>query len=99
MDGATVLQRFWHVDLPALRPKMNVAVTLIFIWSVQDFTSVLILTGGGPGMATYVPALQMFQQISDGHNLGYSSAIGLALFLSVVVFTLVGRKLNREEET
>jgi raffinose/stachyose/melibiose transport system permease protein len=99
MDGATILQRFRNVDLPALRPQMNVAITLIFIWSVQDFASVLILTGGGPGMATYVPALQMFMQISDGHNLGYSSAIGLVLFLAVVAFTLAVRKLNREEET
>ena len=98
MDGASVWQRFRHIDLPALRPKLNVAVTLIFIWSVQDFASVLILTGGGPGTATYVPALQMFQQISDGHNLGYSSAIGLGLFLVVVGFTLLIRKLNQEEE-
>ena len=99
MDGATILQRFWSVDLPALRPQMNVAITLIFIWSVQDFASVLILTGGGPGMATYVPALQMFTQISDGHNLGYSSAIGMVLFLAVVAFTLAVRKFNREEES
>ena len=98
MDGASVWQRFRHIDLPALRPKLNVAITLIFIWSVQDFASVLILTGGGPGTATYVPALQMFQQISDGHNLGYSSAIGLGLFLVVVGFTLLLRKLNREDE-
>ena len=99
MDGATSLQRFWNVDLPALRPQMNVAITLIFIWSVQDFASVLILTGGGPGMATYVPALQMFMQISDGHNLGYSSAIGMVLFLAVVAFTLAVRKFSREEES
>jgi raffinose/stachyose/melibiose transport system permease protein len=98
MDGATMWQRFWHIDLPALRPKLNLAVTLIFIWSVQDFASVLILTGGGPGMATYVPALQMFQQITDGQNLGYTSAIGFALFLAVVVFTFISMKLNREHD-
>lgn len=98
MDGASVWQRFRYVDLPALKPKLTLAVTLIFIWSVQDFASVLILTGGGPGMATYVPALQMFEQISDGHNLGYTSAIGFVLFLVVVTFTFFNLRFNREQD-
>jgi ABC-type sugar transport system permease subunit len=97
MDGASVAQRFVHIDLPALRPKLQVALTLIFLWSVQDYASVLILTGGGPGVSTYVPALQMFEQISGGQNLGYSSAIGLVLFALVLGFTLLSRRLNRED--
>ncbi len=99
VDGAGILQRFRHLELPALRPKLSLAVTLIFIWSVQDFASVLILTGGGPGLATYVPALQMFQQISDGHNLGASSALGCGLFLLVVAFTALSLRYNREHES
>ncbi|MDB6127196.1 MAG: hypothetical protein JWM35_1092, partial [Verrucomicrobia bacterium] len=97
IDGASVAQRFIHIDLPALRPKLMLALTLIFLWSVQDYTSVLVLTGGGPGVSTYVPALQMFQQISGGQNLGYSSAIGLVLFALVLGFTFFTRRFNREE--
>ena len=97
IDGASVTQRFIHIDLPALRPKLMLALTLIFLWSVQDYASVLVLTGGGPGVSTYVPALQMFQQISGGQNLGYSSAIGLLLFALVLGFTFFTRRFNREE--
>ena len=97
IDGASVTQRFLHIDLPALRPKLMLALTLIFLWSVQDYASVLILTGGGPGVSTYVPALQMFQQISGGQNLGYSSAIGLVLFALVLGFAFFMRRFNREE--
>ncbi len=97
IDGASVRQRFLHIDLPALRPKLHLAVTLIFLWSVQDYASVLILTGGGPGVSTYVPALQMFQLISGGLNLGYSSAIGLVLFALVLAFTYFSRRHHGED--
>jgi ABC-type sugar transport system permease subunit len=97
IDGASVTQRFLHIDIPALRPKLQLALTLIFLWSVQDYASVLIFTGGGPGVSTYVPALHMFLQISGGQNFGYSSAIGLVLFLLVLAFTFTSRRFNREE--
>lgn len=97
IDGASVPQRFLHIDLPALRPKLQLALTLIVLWSVQDYASVLILTGGGPGAATYVPALEMFEQISGGQNLGYSSAIGLVLFALVLAITYCTRRFHQED--
>lgn len=99
IDGVSPWQRFLHIDLPYLEPKIKLVVTLVFIWSIQDFATVLILTGGGPGFATYIPALQMFKQIGEGANLGYASAIGLMLLAVVLVFTFLNMKLLRDDRS
>jgi raffinose/stachyose/melibiose transport system permease protein len=86
LDGATGWRRVLHVDLPLLRPQIHLLATLTVIGTLQDFGSILILTAGGPGLATHVPALHMYFQAFRFGHFGYAAAIGLALFL--VIFTL-----------
>src|SRR5439155_1736728 len=54
VDGATALQRFRHVTLPALQNIIIIVVLLSTIWTFNDFTIIYILTKGGPGGATQV---------------------------------------------
>lgn len=92
VDGATSWRRIWAIDLPLLRGQMKTIAILIIIGTLQDFGSLLVLTGGGPGLATHVPALHMyFQAFRFGHY-GYASAIGFVLFLVTLAFTLVNMK-------
>ena len=98
IDGIGVWDRLWRIDVPLVMPQVKLLIVFVFIGSIQDFTAVLIFTDGGPGMSTYVPALQMFKQIADGANLGYAAAIGLVLFALVLVATVVNLKLIRTHE-
>ncbi len=92
VDGATSWRRFWAIDLPLLRGQMKTIAVLTIIGSLQDFGSLLVLTGGGPGLATHVPALHMyFQAFRFGHY-GYASAIGFVLFLATLAFTVANMK-------
>ena len=59
----------------------------------------LIMTRGGPGMATYVPALRMHNQAFVYGHFGYGAAIGLMLFLLVLTMTVINMKVLRGEET
>jgi ABC-type sugar transport system permease subunit len=97
VDGISVWQRFWKIDLPLIRPQVKLLLTFTFIGCIQDFTSVLVFTMGGPGNSTFVPALQMFLQTSQSTNLGYASAIGIFLFGLVILATGINFALMRTE--
>jgi ABC-type sugar transport system permease subunit len=88
VDGASPLRRFWSIDLAMLAPQIRLVLFFTFIESIQGFAGILVLTNGGPGTATYVPALEMYMMISRASEFGYASAIGftLAALVGVVVF-------------
>ena len=67
------------MDLPLLVPQFRILLFFAIAGTVQGFVSIFILTRGGPGMTTYIPALQMYMRILDG-DFGYASAVGVILF-------------------
>jgi len=100
VDGVTGLRRVWYVDLPLLLPQVRLLVILTLIGTLQDFGSILILTGGGPGLATHVPALHMYFQAFRFGHMGYAAAIGLTLFVAIFTLSLLnllwGRRLEKQ---
>jgi len=52
IDGASPLQRFRYVTFPQLRALFLTSTMLTTIWSLGDFNSVYLLTGGGPADRT-----------------------------------------------
>jgi len=55
------LARFRHVDLPLLMGQIKLLVVLGFIGGLQGFQTQLLLTNGGPGYATMVPGMHLYQ--------------------------------------
>lgn len=96
VDGASVWQRFRNIDLPLLVPQFRILLFFAIAGTVQGFVAIFILTRGGPGMTTYIPALQMYMRISDG-DFGYASAVGVILFLFILVATFLVLRLRRNE--
>ncbi len=56
VDGATKLQKFKYVTWPSLRTLYLTSTILSMIWTLGDFNSVYLLTGGGPADLTHVLA-------------------------------------------
>lgn len=48
IDGAGPLASFRHITLPGISPTLGMMTLLITIWSFRRFTSIFLLTGGGP---------------------------------------------------
>ncbi|MAS37379.1 MAG: hypothetical protein CL610_25485 [Anaerolineaceae bacterium] len=88
IDGANWWVRFWRIDFPLLRPQTMLLVFFAFNGAVSGFEHIFVFTRGGPGIATYVPGLQMYFRIAEG-EFGYASAIGAILFIIVFIGTLV----------
>jgi ABC-type sugar transport system permease subunit/ABC-type glycerol-3-phosphate transport system substrate-binding protein len=97
VESSNTLRRIWHIDLPLITGQTRLLVILTFIGSVQDFQTVLIMTRGGPGMATYVPALRMYNEAFVYGHFGYGAAIGVLLFVLVLAITVINMKVFKEE--
>jgi multiple sugar transport system permease protein len=85
VDGANSLQQFRHVTLPGLGTATGFLAIYGVILSFQAFDLIYILTGGGPGDATEVLGTYAYDQAFSARERGYGSAIGVVLYLLLVV--------------
>ena len=88
LDGLGAIRRAFAIDIPLLMPQFRIVVILSGIFAVQNFVPILLLTNGGPGTATMVPALDMYQSAFQNDQYGYGMAIGTLLFAAMLIFTL-----------
>jgi ABC-type sugar transport system permease subunit len=95
VDGASGLQRFWNIDLPMLMGQIKLLLILNFISAIQTFEVVYLTTGGGPGSATYTPALELYYMAMRMNNMGAASAIGMILFAIILAGTIVNMRFVR----
>lgn len=93
IDGANPWQQFWGITLPLLRPILLFALVLSVIGTLQLFTEPFLITGGGPGNATLTLGVYLYQQGFRSFNFGYASAIGYAIALLAVLFSLIQLRL------
>ena len=99
IDGAGAIQEFRSITLPSLRQEIGVCVTVTVIAALASFDIVYIATGGGPGLATTVPGLDIYQLAFAGRSVGLASALAVVLFLLVLVCVLPIQRLARADET
>ena len=89
LDGCTGVQRVLRIDLPLVLGQVRLLAILAVINAITAFQSILVLTNGGPGFSTMVPGLTMFHSAFRAQQFGYSSAIGLLLFIIAMSGTLI----------
>lgn len=98
VDGATSWVIVRNIQLPSVWPYVKVVATLSLISSLSGFGQVSALTGGGPGYETMIPALYMYKVAFGDGRQGYSSALGVVLFIVIVLLTVVTNKLMSIKE-
>lgn len=92
VDGTNWWQKFKAVTLPAIWPSVVFAIVMLVIGGFNVFTSVLLMTGGGPGGQTEVLLTYMYRQAFSNMDFGYGSA--LAVLLTIIVFVLSGVQMR-----
>jgi multiple sugar transport system permease protein len=91
IDGANRRQTFFYITLPLLSRTTSLIVTLTLINVVQVYDQVVVMTGGGPSLATMTLLQYQFISGFERQQLGYGSAIGVAiLFILIVLVKLQG---------
>lgn len=83
VDGATIVQKFWHVTLPTLKPVLLILLTLLIIGGLGSFEINYIMTGGGPNNMTNIMAVYSYQQAFSFFRFDLASAAsGVILILT-----------------
>lgn len=93
VDGATATQRFRYVTFPGVKNIYITSTLLSTVWSLGDFNSVYLLTGGGPVEKTHVLAtlgIRYAFQLSE-INVGVATVITALPLVVPLVFFLVHR--------
>jgi multiple sugar transport system permease protein len=93
IDGAGTWQRFRYVTLPQLRPVLFFVLVIETIGAFQVFDAMYVMTGGGPVRSSYSLVYFLYDSGFKYFDFGYASAIGLVLFLIVLIVSLVQRRL------
>jgi ABC-type sugar transport system permease subunit len=102
IDGAGAWHRFWNVTLPEIRPVFNILVLLSISGGLQLFDLPYIFyndtNGNGPNNSALTIVTYLYQTAFISGNLGYASAIGWLLTLTLVSIALLHRRVTRHEE-
>jgi ABC-type sugar transport system permease subunit len=87
LDGASGVQRIWHITLPLVKSVLLVITMLQTIFSFKVFDIVFTMTKGGPANASQVLTTYLYQEGFWFQRFGSASAAGLVLLAICMVFS------------
>lgn len=87
IDGAPRWQQFWSITLPLLTPALVVALIFRTLDALRVFDVVFVMSGVNP--ATRTLAVYNRQTLVDFQDLGYGSAISVAILVIIFAFVLL----------
>jgi glucose/mannose transport system permease protein len=98
IDGATEWQVYRRVIIPILKPVTIVVVVLLLHTSLKIFDLVFTMSGVGPGFATDMPAIFVFETMfkATRYNLGSAAAIFMLVLVGLVIIPYLARSLREE---
>jgi multiple sugar transport system permease protein len=89
IDGARPWQRFRHLTLPLMRRTLALALILSITGSILAFDQFYIMTSGGPQNRMISVVYYIFNQSFVSFNLGYGSALSIALLVILVLISVI----------
>lgn len=98
VDGATPIQRFFHITLPNLKSISYLVVTLGTIWAFQSFDIVKVMTDGGPGISTISLVLTVYRAAFKEYRMGYACAVSVLLLIVIIVISLLQKAVVKRGE-
>ena len=95
LDGGNKWQIFRHVTLPLLTPAMSTAVIQNVIGGLKLNDVIISLTKGGPTLKTHSLSTYISYMYFDSEKAGYASAVGIVLFVIILILTAVAFMTNK----
>lgn len=98
IDGISAWKRLLFLEIPLVKSQFRLVIVLAVIQFAQSFENILILTNGGPGNSTMVPALYMYTLGFMFNEMGYASSIGVTLFVLILAVTIFNQIMIKNTE-
>lgn len=98
IDGANTIQQFKNITLPLLQPAIITSLTLNLIGGLKLFDAIKALTNGGPGYSSHSMSTLIDYAYFRNQTAGYSSAMGIILFLFIFAISVLLQVIMRSRE-
>lgn len=89
IDGANERQLTWYITVPLMMPSIFFVAVTQLIAHFKVFGQPYIMTGGGPGRASYTVIMYLYQTAWRYFRMDYGTTIAIGLALVILFFTLV----------
>ena len=96
LDGAGPVREFFTISVPAVRGEAAVALTLTLVAAMRTFDLVYVMTSGGPGTSSRVPAYEVWDRAINKGQVGVGVTIALVLSAFILLLTVL---INRFSES
>ncbi len=98
VDGASLRQIIFRIIIPLLRATVEFVAVITTITIVTSmFGLIYMMTGGGPGTATYMPEFLIWLMQGESNRLGYASAMSIVLFIFVGCVGIIQIRMMRRD--
>ena len=98
IDGASRLQRFRDVTLPHLMIPTVIILAIRTAWNMAEFAQPFALTGGGPGVQTYLLSILVFDIAFVDIRFGRAYTVGIVMLVISVIMAGIYIKLIEQED-
>lgn len=99
IDGSTAIKSFVYITLPQLKPILISIAMLDFIWTLQSFNIIWMLTGGGPINATETLSIYIYKLAFQKVNYSMAStAATVLLVVCIIIGTFYVRQQKKVRE-
>jgi putative chitobiose transport system permease protein len=99
IDGSDGWQKHWDITLPLMRPYLLLVAVISSISAMKVFEEVYIMTQGGPLNHSKTVVYYVYERAFQDLEINYSSAIGLVLFIFILILSLINLRISRNTPT
>jgi ABC-type sugar transport system permease subunit len=100
LDGVGPIGMMFKIELPLIMTQVRINLIFMTIGTLTQYEFFLLLLGsdGGPGNRGMVPGLYMFKKAFEDGFFGYACALGMVLFVMILLLTIVYNKYVKVEK-
>ncbi|MGC9453194.1 MAG: carbohydrate ABC transporter permease, partial [Oceanipulchritudo sp.] len=100
LDGVGPVGMMFRIELPLIMTQVRINLIFMTIATLTQYEFFLLLLGsdGGPGNKGMVPGLYMFKKAFEDGFFGYACALGMVLFVMILLLTIIYNKYVKVEK-
>ena len=98
IDGANTIQRFFNITLPGIKNVLIIGTLVTTIWTLNNFESVWLLTGGGPLNSTQIFSTLSYSYAFQSLNIGKGITVSIIVFPFILMLVQAATKQTLQSE-
>ncbi len=98
LDGATRMQQFRFVTMPALKPTLVPAIILSVVWTFNMFNVIFLVSNGQPAGSNEILITKAYKIAFEQYRYGYAAAYSTIIFFILVIYGIFQNKMSKASE-